>query len=83
MKKNLTLTTKRLTLNTLLAVAALLTLASCDSKLCYCYERTSTGVYEQEVYTNTDTPCNSMSTETRGCIERNERGTFDPNDIAK
>lgn len=54
------------------AVAALL-LASCDSKLCYCYESTAQGVYESEVYINPDSPCNSMSTSTRGCVESNER----------
>lgn len=54
--------------------------ASCDSKLCYCYEPTSSGVYESEVYVNTDTPCSSMSTGNRGCVERNER--MNPGDIA-
>lgn len=50
-----------------------LAFASCDSKLCYCYESTSQGVYESEVYTDTDSPCNAMSTSTRGCVESNER----------
>lgn len=54
--------------------------ASCDSKLCYCYESTAQGVYEQEVYTNTDTPCSAMSTGSRGCVESNER--MNPGDIA-
>lgn len=63
---------------------ALLALFSCDNKLCYCYERTSDGVlHETQVYTDVDTPCNSMSRGNRGCIERNERGTIDPEDIAK
>lgn len=67
-----------------LCMAFLLILSSCDSKLCYCYERSSDGdVHESQVYTNTDTPCSSLSTDRRGCIEKNERGTFDPNDIAK
>ena len=60
------------------AVAALF--ASCDSKLCYCYESTAQGVYEQEVYTNSDTPCNAMSNSSRGCVESNER--MNPGDIA-
>lgn len=59
------------------AVAAL---ASCDSKLCYCYELTSLGVQEVESYTNTDTPCNALSNNTRTCVERQER--MNPNDIA-
>lgn len=47
--------------------------ASCDQKLCYCYQSTSTGVYEEEVYTNTDTPCNALGNADRGCVESNER----------
>jgi len=54
------------------AVVALL-FAACDSKLCYCYEATAGGVYESEVYTNSDTPCASMGSSTRGCVESNER----------
>lgn len=63
-----------------LAAVAALFLASCDSKLCYCYESTAQGVYESEVYINVDSPCNSMSTSSRGCVERNER--MNPGDIA-
>lgn len=62
------------------AFAVAMVFASCDSKLCYCYESTTQGVYEQEVYTNTDTPCNAMSNSSRGCVESNER--MDPNNIA-
>ncbi|MBP5528125.1 MAG: hypothetical protein J6X79_06730 [Bacteroidales bacterium] len=61
------------------AVVALL-FASCDSKLCYCYESTAQGVYESEVYTNTDSPCSALSTSNRGCVEQNER--MDPGQIA-
>lgn len=50
--------------------------ASCDSKLCYCYENG----YEQEVYISTDLPCNSQSTNTRGCVESHER--MDPGQVA-
>lgn len=63
-----------------LAAFAALCLASCDSKLCYCYESGAQGVYEQEVYTNTDTPCSAMSTGSRGCVESHER--MDPGSIA-
>lgn len=52
----------------LLAIAAF-SMTSCDQKLCYCYE----GGYEQEVYTNTDTPCHSLGRGERGCVERGER----------
>ena len=63
-----------------LAALAAVGFASCDSKLCFCYESGAQGVYEQEVYTNTDTPCNAMSTSTRGCVEQNER--MNPGEIA-
>ncbi len=52
----------------LVAVAAMC-LASCDQKLCYCYE----GGYEQEVYANSDTPCHTLGGGERGCVERSER----------
>lgn len=67
-----------------IGVVGMMGIAGCDSKLCYCYERAADGtVLESQVYTNTDTPCSSMSNDRRGCIERNERGTFNPEDIAK
>lgn len=66
----------------LAAFVIALLFASCDSKLCYCYTSTSQGVLEEEVYTNTDTPCSALGNSSRGCIEREERGTFDPGDIA-
>lgn len=63
-----------------LAAFAALCFASCDNKLCYCYQTSPNGVYEEEVYTNTDTPCNALSTNARGCVESNER--MNPHDIA-
>ena len=68
------------TLTALGCLAAAFALAACDSKLCYCYETTASGVYEQEAYTNTDTPCLSLSNSRRTCVERNER--MNPEDIA-
>ncbi len=68
------------TLTALGCLAAACALTACDSKLCYCYEATASGVYEQEAYTNTDTPCNSLSNSRRTCVERNER--MNPEDIA-
>lgn len=62
------------------AVAAVVLLASCDSKLCYCYQTTSAGVHEEEVYTNTDNHCNVLSNSSRTCVEQNER--MNPGDIA-
>lgn len=59
---------------------AIVALSSCDSKLCYCYERTSLGVQEVESYTNTDTPCSALSNYSRTCVERQER--MNPGDIA-
>lgn len=70
---------KRKFLLPLVAVVALM-FASCDSKLCYCYTSTSQGVHEEEVYTNTDTPCNALGSTSRGCVEQNER--MDPGQIA-
>lgn len=64
-------------------VLAALGFASCDSKLCYCYERINGTVQRTEQYTNTDTPCASLGNATRGCIERDELGTVNPDDIAK
>ena len=63
----------------LVAIAATC-FASCDSKLCYCYETTPNGVLEQEVYTNTETHCNALSNSIRECVEQNER--MNPDDIA-
>lgn len=58
------------------ALMAVVSLASCDSKLCYCYEYG----YETEVYVNTDTPCASMNRDERGCVETYER--MDPGQVA-
>ena len=63
-----------------LAAVAALGFASCDSKLCYCYESGPQGVYEQKVYVNTETTCSAMSNSSRGCVESNER--MDPGQIA-
>ena len=63
-------------------VLAALCMASCDSKRCVCYTATAGGVVSEDVYTNTDTPCASLSNSNRGCIEEYEVGTIDPGDIA-
>ena len=70
---------KKIALLSALAAVALLT-ASCDSKLCYCYTRTSNGVYVDEVYTATDKACTALNTSSRTCVEQNEY--VDPGDVA-
>lgn len=62
---------------TILGVAALtLLFASCDLKLCYCYENGT----EEETYVKMDVPCNSYTTASRGCVEVNER--MNPDQVA-
>lgn len=74
---------RRIVIPAVLALSALC-FASCDNKLCYCYERTSDGIlHETQLYTSHDTPCSSLSRGNRGCIESSERGTINPDDIAK
>lgn len=60
-----------------LALMTAVVFASCDSKLCYCYENG----YETEVYTNSDTPCSALGSGERGCVESYER--MDPGQVAK
>ena len=60
---------------------AILAFASCGKgtgKVCYCYENR----VEQEMFVSSDIPCSHYNTEKRGCIESNERGTFDPGSTA-
>lgn len=60
-----------------MAMMAVLAFASCDTKLCYCYENG----HEEEMYVNTDVACNSYSRGNRGCVEQNER--MDPRTLAR
>ncbi len=64
------------------SVVVALSMVSCDSKRCVCYHATSSGVVSEDLYINSDTPCSSMSTSNRGCIEEYEVGTIDPGGIA-
>ena len=64
----------------MLSVCAALCFAACDSKLCYCYEATASGVSVQEVYTNSDTHCGALSNSNRQCVEKDEY--LPPEDIA-
>lgn len=74
---------KRLIIPAALVLMALCC-SSCDEKACYCYERVSSSqVRESIVYVDIETPCSSQSRGGRGCIESNERGTINPEDIAK
>ena len=61
----------------IVALMGCVVLASCDTKLCYCYEN---GI-EEEMYVNSDVSCASYSRGNRGCVEQNER--MDPRDIAR
>lgn len=63
-----------------LAAVTAICFAACDSKMCYCYETTPSGVMEQEVYINNETHCNALSNNSRTCVEQNER--MDPGMIA-
>lgn len=70
---------KKRVLAALSAVAFVACLASCDdNKVCYCYENQ----VEQTMYVRSDVPCSTYTTEKRGCIESNERGTIDPGSTA-
>ena len=54
-----------------------LCLASCDTKLCYCYENG----HEEEMYVSSDVACSAYSTNRKGCVESNER--MDPSQIGQ
>ena len=64
----------------IVALLALFALSACDTKMCYCYEVTSSEqVYESQAYVNSDKHCNSLNNSSRTCVESNER--MNPNDI--
>ncbi len=56
---------------------AALSLASCGTKLCYCYENG----HEEELYVSEDVACSAYSTNRKGCVEQNER--MDPSQIGQ
>lgn len=58
------------------AVAAV-TLAACDSKVCYCYDNGR----EEVLYVNPDVKCSAYSSGRRGCVESNER--MNPSEIGQ
>ncbi len=60
-----------------MAMLAVLTLASCGTKLCYCYENG----HEEELYVSEDVACSAYSTNRKGCVEQNER--MDPSQIGQ
>ena len=61
-----------------LALCAFATLcASCDSKVCYCYDNGR----EEVLYVNPDVKCDAYSSGRRGCVEANER--MDPSEIGQ
>lgn len=63
----------------LLPIATLVALAfaSCDSKMCYCYDNGR----EEVLYVNADVKCDAYSSGRRGCVESNER--MNPNEIGQ
>ena len=60
----------------LMAFAAL-SVVSCGTKLCYCYENG----HEEELYVSEDVACSAYSTNRKGCVEQNER--MDPSEIGQ
>ena len=64
-----------------LAAIAMLTLASCDTKECRCYEYTGTRWVRTTTSTLAGTACNSLNTDTYKCDEMSDP-VIDPNDIA-
>ena len=71
----------------LAVVAAVCTLASCDTKVCACYDYTSTGVHPTDIYVGEATACASQSTGRLGdlgsrvCMEDHER--LSPEQVAQ
>lgn len=59
------------------AVLAAVSLASCDSKMCYCYDNG----HEEVLYVNPDVKCSAYSSGRRGCVEANER--MNPSEIGQ
>ena len=65
-----------------LAAVALLTLASCDTKECRCYEYTGTRWIRANTTTIAGTPCSDLNTSTYKCDEMSDP-IIDPNDIGE
>lgn len=72
---------------TLSATMAIMLLASCDTKVCYCYNYSPSGVVTEETtYTGYDQMCAALSRGVEGaansrvCVESNER--MDPGSLA-
>lgn len=63
-----------------LCMACIALFASCDTKLCYCYQQTGSHVTESETYVDLSTRCNDLSTSIRHCVESSQR--MDPNGMA-
>lgn len=63
---------KKITI-TLLMLAAIATLNSCDLKSCYCCVSTGEVVHEEESYTEDDKSCSTLNNSKQICMERHER----------
>ena len=63
----------------MVGIGLLVLLASCDSKTCYCYNYTYSGIKESEEIVDEDISCRSLSRGmageygSRACVESNER----------
>lgn len=65
---------------TMVAIAAMTLLSSCDSKICICYERVNGNVTKTETLADPAARCSTLSTSRRTCVEEYEE--LDPSQIA-
>ena len=65
----------------LAVVSVVCILTSCDTKVCACYEYTTTGIHPTDIYVGEETACASQSSGREGsvgsrvCVEDHERLT--------
>lgn len=70
------------TLLSIIAVAGMLALSSCDTKQCRCYEYNGRHWVRNDTYILTDRECRTQNTNTYKCDEMSDP-VIDPNDIAE
>lgn len=63
---------KKITI-TILMLAAIAALSSCDLKSCYCCVIAGNEVHEEESYTEEDKSCSALNSTKQTCLERHER----------
>ena len=64
----------------IVAVAGIMALSSCDSKVCICYQRVNGTVTKTETMGDPAARCSTLSTSSRTCVEEYEE--VDPSQIA-